>query len=110
MVDKDALRRRALALIAEDGHGAARRLVAEFGLSRQAANGHLQALLRNKQVEAEGSTRARVYRLVAIEEVVRDYPCEALREDVVWQEVFAPPWRACRTTRATSGATALPRW
>lgn len=90
MVDKDALRRRALALIAEDGHGAARRLVAEFGISRQAANGHLQALLRTKQVEAEGSTRARVYHLATIEEAVRDYPCEALREDVVWQQVFAP--------------------
>lgn len=90
MVDKDILRRRALALIAEDGHGAARRLVAEFGLSRQVANGHLQALLRNKQVEAEGSTRARVYRLATVAEAVRDYPREALREDVVWQEVFAP--------------------
>jgi DNA-binding transcriptional ArsR family regulator len=90
MVDRNILRRRALALIAEDGHGTARRLVAEFGLSRQAANGHLQALLRSKQVEAEGSTRARVYRLAAIKESVRNYPREALREDVVWQELFAP--------------------
>lgn len=90
MIDKNTLRRRALELIAEDGYGAARKLVAEFGLSRQAANGHLQALLRNNQVEAEGSTRARVYRLAIIAEAVRDYPCEALWEDVVWQEVFAP--------------------
>lgn len=90
MIDKDTLRRRALALIAEDGHGAARRLVAEFGLSRQGANAHLQALLREKQVEAEGSTRARVYRLATIKEAVRNFPCKALREDVVWQEVFAP--------------------
>lgn len=90
IVDKDVLRRRALELIAEDGHGAARRLVAEFRLSRQAANAHLQALLRHKQVEAEGSTRARIYRLITITESVRDYPRAGLREDVVWQEVFTP--------------------
>lgn len=90
MSDKDAIRRRALALIAEDGHGVAGRLAAEFGLSRQVANGHLQALLRSKQVEAEGSTRARVYRLATLHEAVHSYPREGLREDVVWQEVFAP--------------------
>ena len=90
MVDKDTLRRRALALIAEDGRGATRRLVSEFGLSRQAVNGHLHALLRDKQVEAEGSTRARVYRLATVAEAVRDYPRAALQEDIVWQEVFAP--------------------
>jgi hypothetical protein len=79
-----------LALIAEDGRSATRKLVAEFGLSRQAANGHLKALLRDKQIEAEGSTRARVYRLATIAETIRDYPGEDLREDVVWREVFAP--------------------
>lgn len=90
MVDKDTIRRRALALIAEDGRGVARRLAAEFGLSRQVASGHLQALLRDKLVEAEGSTRARVYRLATVREAVRSYPCEGLREDIVWQEAFAP--------------------
>ncbi len=79
-----------MVLIAEDGRSATRKLVAEFGLSRQAANGHLKALLRDNQVEAEGSTRARVYRLATIAETIRDYPGGALREDVVWSEVFAP--------------------
>ena len=90
MLDKDTIRRRALALIAKDGRGVAGRLASEFGLSRQAINVHLQALLHSKQVEAEGSTRARVYRLATLTETVRSYPREGLREDVVWQEVFAP--------------------
>lgn len=90
MPDKDTIRHRALALVAADGRGVAGRLVAEFGLSRQVANTHLQALLRSGLVEAEGSTRARVYRLATVREAVRSYPREGLREDVVWQEVFAP--------------------
>lgn len=90
MRDKNAIRRRALALIAKDGRGVAGRLATEFGLSRQAANVHLQALLRSGLVKAEGSTRARVYRLTTVREAVRSYPCEGLREDIVWQEVFGP--------------------
>lgn len=90
MPDKADIRRRALALIATDGRGVARRLAAEFRLSRQAVNGHLQVLVRQGLVEAEGSTRARVYRLATLREETRSYQREGLREDVVWQEVFAP--------------------
>jgi DNA-binding transcriptional ArsR family regulator len=90
MVDKDTIRRRALALIAEDGRGVAGRLGAEFGLSRQAINGHLQALLHDKLTEAEGSTRARIYRLATLHAAERSYPRAGLREDLVWREVFAP--------------------
>ncbi len=90
MLDKATLRQRALALIAEDGHGVAGRLAAEFGLSRQVANNHLQALVRSGQADPEGSTRARVYRLAKMYEAVRSYPRAGLREDIVWQEVFAP--------------------
>lgn len=90
MRDKDRIRSRALAIIASDGHGVAGRLASEFGLSRQAANAHLQALLRGGLVEAEGSTRARIYRLAALRNAARSYAREGLREDVVWQEVFAP--------------------
>lgn len=60
MHDKDTLRRRALGLIAADGQGIATRLADELGLSRQAANIHLQALLREGLAEAEGQTRARI--------------------------------------------------
>lgn len=90
MLDKQTIRKRALALIAEDGRGVASQLAAEFGLSRQTANAHLQALLHHKLIEAEGSTRARVYRLATLREVTRSYACQGLSEDVVWAEVFAP--------------------
>jgi hypothetical protein len=90
MLDKRTIRRRALALIAEDGRGVGGRLAAEFGLSRQAANAHLQALVRDRQAEAEGSTRAKVYRLTTLREAARIYARPDLSEDVVWAEVFAP--------------------
>ena len=54
------------------------------------ANAHLQALVRDGLVEAEGTTRARVYRLKMLAEVSRGYPREGLEEDVVWRELVAP--------------------
>lgn len=90
MPDKSTIRRRALELIAADGKGVAGRLAAEFGLSRQAVNGHLKALVNVGQIEGTGTTRARCYRLLPLKEARRTYPREGLREDVVWQEVFAP--------------------
>lgn len=90
MHDKTTLRRRALDSIAADGQGVAARLVDEFGVSRQAVNAHLQALLHKGLIEAEGQTRARVYRLATLGEAVRRYPRAGLREDVVWREVFVP--------------------
>lgn len=90
MHDKDTLRHRALVLIAADGLGVAARLAEEFGLSRQATNRHLQALLQEGLVKAEGQTRSRVYRLATLGEAVRRYEREGLREDIVWREVFAP--------------------
>jgi len=90
MADKTTIRRRALTLIAEDGQGVGSRLGAEFGLSRQVVSGHLQALLRDGQIVAEGSTRARTYRLATLHETQRSYTRAGLHEDVVWQEVFAP--------------------
>lgn len=90
MADKTTIRRRALTLISEDGQGVAGRLGAEFGLSRQVVSGHLQALVREGQIVAEGSTRARSYRLATLREDQRSYTRNGLHEDVVWQEVFAP--------------------
>jgi DNA-binding transcriptional ArsR family regulator len=90
MPDKNEVRARALELIAEHGGGVAARLADAFGLSRQAVNIHLKALLNAGLAEAEGHTRARVYRLAVLREATRNYPREGLREDIVWQEVFAP--------------------
>ena len=61
-----------------------------MGLSRQVANSYLQALLREGLVDAEGTTRARIYRLKLLAEVERRYPREGLQEDLVWRELIAP--------------------
>jgi DNA-binding transcriptional ArsR family regulator len=90
MIDKEAVRQRALELIAADGSNVARRLGAEFGLSRQVAHGHLRALERAGLVRGEGSTRARRYRLAALVERTGTYERSGLREDVVWREAVLP--------------------
>lgn len=90
MPDRDTIRRRALVLVAENGHEVAKRLGQEFGLSRQQANAHLQALLGQGLIVATGSTRARVYRLATLRQDQRTYPRQGLQEDLVWREVFAP--------------------
>jgi DNA-binding IclR family transcriptional regulator len=89
-IDRDSIRARALSLIAEDGHRVGGRLARAVGMSRQVANGYLQALLQDGLVEAEGTTRARVYRLKALACETRSLPREGLGEDVVWRAVVAP--------------------
>ena len=88
--DKPSLRRQALELIAADGHRVGTRLAQSGGVSRQVANGYLQALVRDGLVDAEGTTRARVYRLKTLTEASRRYPREGLQEDLVWRELVAP--------------------
>lgn len=89
-ISKDSIRRRALALIADKGHGVATHLATEFGLSRQVANGYLQAMLRDGLVEADGSTRARTYLLKTLAEANQSFPREGLQEDLVWRQMIAP--------------------
>lgn len=60
------------------------------GVSRQVANGYLHALLQEGVVEAEGTTRARVYRLKSMARVEKRFTREGLEEDLVWREVVAP--------------------
>ncbi len=88
-IDKRSIRRRALELIAADGRRVGTRLAQACGLSRQVANGYLQALVRDGLVSAEGTTLARVYRLQALK-VERRYPREGLQEDLVWRELISP--------------------
>lgn len=89
-IDKTTIRRRALALISANGQGIGTRLATEFGLSRQVASGYLQAMAREGLIEAEGTTRARVYKLRTLAEAEQSYPREGLQEDVVWRELIAP--------------------
>ena len=93
--DKEDIRRRALALIEADGHRVGTRLAQAVGVSRQVANGYLQGLVRDGLVSAEGTTRARVYALLPLEQSVRRYPREGLHEDLVWRELVAPVVAAC---------------
>ena len=89
-VDKVCIRRQALELINVDGYRVGSRLAQAVGVSRQVANGYLQALVSEGQVDAEGTTRARVYRLKTLAEADRRYPREGLQEDLVWREFVAP--------------------
>jgi hypothetical protein len=89
-IDKDAIRQTALTLIAADGHRVGARLAQAAGLSRQVASGYLQGLIRDGLVEAEGTTRARTYRLKTLAKVERRYPRDGLQEDLVWRELIAP--------------------
>jgi hypothetical protein len=89
-IDKKSIRRRALSLISSNGHRVAALLATEFGLSRQVANGYLQSMVREGLIEAEGTTRARLYRLKVLTEVTRNYAREGLQEDLVWRELISP--------------------
>jgi len=88
--DKQTVRQHALKLILGDGHRVGSRLAAQFSLSRQAANGHLLALTREGLIEAEGNTRARVYRLRTLRESEHLHAREGLDEDSVWREELSP--------------------
>jgi predicted nucleotidyltransferase len=89
-LDKDTIRRRALELIAADGRRLGTRLAEAAGVSRQVANGYLQAMLQEGLIAAEGTTRARVYALKTLTEVTQHYPREGLQEDLVWRELVSP--------------------
>jgi len=90
MVDKDAIRRHAIELIAAANPGVAGKLARTFGLSRQMAHRYLQELVRSGLVVATGNTRARIYRLATTHDAQRTYARKGLREDIVMREVFAP--------------------
>jgi len=88
-IDRDSIRARALKLIDEDGHRVGTRLAQAVGVSRQVANGYLQALVQDGLADAQGTTRARVYRLKALAVDTQRFPREGLEEDMVWRDVIA---------------------
>jgi hypothetical protein len=47
-------------------------------------------MVREGLIDAEGTTRARVYRIRTLTEAARNYPREGLQEDLVWRELVAP--------------------
>jgi len=90
MFDKEAIRKRAMSLIADGRGGVAGRLATDFGLSRQVANGYLQGMVRDGLLEAEGTTRARSYRLATLADATQQYLRDGLDEDRVWRDLVAP--------------------
>jgi len=80
----------ALELIAADGRRVGTRLAQVVGVSRQVANGYLQLMVHDGLVEAEGTTRARVYRLATLHLGEKRFEREGLDEDQVWREMIAP--------------------
>ena len=89
-IDRETIRKRALQLVADGGHRVGAHVASEFGLSRQVANGYMHALIKEGLIEAEGSTRARVYRLRILAEASYAYRRQGLQEDVVWRGDFLP--------------------
>lgn len=66
-----------------------------FGISRQAAHRYLARLVRSGELQAEGNTKSRRYRL-AIQEQQRWYDVRKdLEEHVVWDESPCPFCEAC---------------
>ncbi len=62
----------------------------KFEISRQAVNNHMQRLVTQKTIVAEGNTRNRVYKLHP--EIVRSESLQllGLKEDIVWRELVLP--------------------
>jgi anti-sigma regulatory factor (Ser/Thr protein kinase) len=64
----------------------AKRVAAEFGITRQAVNKHLVQLVKEKALIETGHTRNRTYKLCPIAEVEKAYPLTPdVQEDVVWR-------------------------
>lgn len=83
-------RTRALMLVDEDGHRLGTRLAAALGVSRQVANGYLQAMVADGWLDAAGTTRARVYELRTQQQATQAFALAGLEEDPVWRRVVAP--------------------
>ncbi len=83
------IQQRLLHLISAKSSDVAGDAAREFGLSRQAVNKHLRDLVRAGTVVAKGTTRARKYELVEIEDQ-RTYGLEGLAEHDVWEEFVRP--------------------
>lgn len=89
-IDKQALRKRALLLAEAGGKNVAAALVAEFHISRQAANRHLMQLVEDGDIVPSGLTKARIYQAAIKQEAARSFPRKGLAEDIVWRSIGAP--------------------
>jgi DNA-binding Lrp family transcriptional regulator len=86
----DQIVRRALELTAENGRSVAARLSAEFNITRQAASGRIQRMVRDGLLTSEGATSNRVLQLAELTRSQVSYPISGLSEDIVWRQLCAP--------------------
>lgn len=86
----EEIRRFLLESVAERRADAVARAAAKFGLSRQALSRHVQALIREGQLEGTGRTRRRAYRLAVLSTATKFFAIPGLAEDVVWRRDIAP--------------------
>jgi anti-sigma regulatory factor (Ser/Thr protein kinase) len=62
-----------------------------FGISRQAVNKHIQCLVEQKALRAQGTTRSRHYILQALEQWEHIYDLKGqLEEHIVWENDISP--------------------
>ena len=62
---------------------------AEFGVSRQAGHRHIQKLVQDRLLVAEGATRNRKYEVKPLVEFSITLPLRELQEDKVWREYIS---------------------
>lgn len=62
----------------------------KFKISRQAVNSHIQRLVSQKALVAEGNTRNRVYKLHPEIVTSKSFLLAGLEEDLVWREFVLP--------------------
>jgi hypothetical protein len=73
-----------------DPRGLARRVAQAYGISRQAANRHLDRLVEAGQLEESGRTRAREYRLKRTSSLSRELRVTpVLNPDRIWEDHIA---------------------
>jgi len=82
----EEIRRFIIDAILEHPKDVVARTVARFGLTRQAINRHMNILIREGLVTAEGNTSQRTYRLTILRKDSLSVPIAGLKEDRLWRE------------------------
>ena len=90
-VSAEVIRTFILNKVEQCSSGISRMAAEEFDVSRQTANQHITALVKEGQLKASGNTKARTYELVTLvhhQDIIAVTP--RLEEHVTWQETIVP--------------------
>ncbi len=88
--DTSEIRDWLLAKISDGPTDVVRPAMRKFGVTRQAINAHLRALVSSGKVEAVGSTQSRRYRLRTLKWEATKFVTRDLKEDVLWEKEVRP--------------------